>query len=108
MDVKEIVSERLKELMEFKNVDVAEFAKACNMPERRVKNLVNCKGVMTIPEFTTVIKVFDVSADYLFGLYPYPIAAPHTEEERDLYGKIALMKKEDAKKYIKELKEEKE
>lgn len=103
MDLKKIVSESLKGIMEFHNVDLAEFARACNMPEKRVKALVDGKGVMTMQELITVTHVFNVSADYLLGFYPYPLPAPHTEEEQKVYAKIATMDKEEMKKFIEKL-----
>lgn len=91
----ELAGERIRKLIDFKNMDVETFGNKCGMASDRIKCIVMGTAKIKVHELVAISKAFDVSVDYLVGnlLLPLPIAKNKAENE--LYNKISLLNAEE-------------
>lgn len=107
-ELRKTVAERLTTIAAFKEIDAKEFAKRCEISERRVKNLMNGTASLKIPELAKISEVFDVSVDYIMGFYPYPLPRPKDEVEAAMYEMIGKMDIKELEEFSNKLREEAE
>lgn len=60
-------TDRLKNLMESRNVTVAELAKVCDISRQSIMNYLACESMPNINVCKDIAAYFDVSCDYLIG-----------------------------------------
>lgn len=83
-DLKIIVAQRLKQLIESRNISQSEFAKLTGISKDTVSKLVNGKYSLSIPNAIRISDEFQVSLEYLYGR--------ETEENRMQYALDILLK----------------
>lgn len=93
------LGQRLKTIAKMHNLTVSAFAEKCQIKEDRVQRLMNGKGKMNVAEALKVADAFNVSGDYIMGLYPYPMPTPHTEKESEVFLAIGKMNQEELEKF---------
>lgn len=67
-DKKEIVAQRLKELLESRALSQSELAEKCFLTKDAVSKIINGKMALSVPSALKIANAFGVSLDYLFGL----------------------------------------
>lgn len=67
MDIKEILSERLHNLLEELDMSQAELSKRSSVTEATISNFLNCKQLPKLEVVSKIADVLDVSVDYLLG-----------------------------------------
>lgn len=66
-DSKKIVAQRLKNLLESKNLTQTQFANQVGLSKDTVSKLINGKIALSAPNAILISQKFDVSLDYLYG-----------------------------------------
>lgn len=85
------ITERLNVIAQINKADADKFAEVCGFSRNRAVSLLKGKGILTIPEAVSVVKCFNVSMDYIMGIYPYPLPTPQDEDDARLYALIGKM-----------------
>lgn len=67
MDIKEILSERLHNLLEELDMSQAELSKRSSVTEATISNFLNCKQLPKLEVVSKIADVLNVSVDYLLG-----------------------------------------
>lgn len=70
-DKKEIVAQRLKELLKSRALSQSELAEKCSLTKDAVSKIINGKMALSVPSALKIANTFGVSLDYLFGLTDY-------------------------------------
>lgn len=93
------LAQRLKTIAKMHNIDCSEFAEKCKIKEDRMRRLMNGNGKMSVTEALDIAEAFDVSMDYIMGIYPYPLPTPHNEKEAEVYFAIGKMSEDELEKF---------
>lgn len=67
-NLKEVVAQRLKNLLESKNFSQTQFSEMVGLSKDTVSKLVNGKMSLSVPNAIRISQVFAVSLDYLYGM----------------------------------------
>lgn len=101
-----MVAERVTELVTQSTLTVEEAAGKCGIDTERFRKLMAAKGRMKVYEMIGIAKAFDVSTDYILGLYPHPFPAPKGDADCYVYERLRNVPKEKVQEEMLKLQEE--